>query len=389
MDRFDLAIVGGGIAGASAAYELSPSLSVLLIEAEAHCGYHATGRSAALFSETYGPPVVCALSRASRAFLERPPEGFTSVELLTPSGSLHVGTEADRPGLAAVFGHAQALGVEVRWMDEDAIRALIPIMKRGRSELGVFEPGAMNIDVDALLQGYLRGARARGATIATGERLSAVERLAGVWRLKLGDREVEAATLVNAAGAWADEVAVMAGLQPLGVQPMRRTAAVVAMPAGLDMAGWPLVIAADENFYFKPDAGLLLVSPADETPSNPCDAWADDMDVATGIDRAMDVADLDVRRVVRSWAGLRSFAPDRCPVVGRDPRDPGFVWLAGQGGYGVQTAPAIARLLRDIVVQGGTGEFGADILAAVSPARFVHPQQLSGSTPRTMQNLPG
>lgn len=370
MRQADFIIIGGGIAGASAAYELSASASVILLEREGRPGYHSTGRSAALFSETYGPPVVCALSRASRAFLQQPPAGFCDYPLLSPSGSLHLGVEADREALEALVARSRALGVEALGMDEAAIRRLVPVMRPEHARLGVFEPGAMNIDVDALHQGWLRGARQRGVEVRTDAQVLGLERKGDLWRVRLPEEVLECATIVNAAGAWADDVAEMAGLTRLGVSPMRRTAAVVKAPQGVDISAWPLVIAADESFYFKPDAGLLLVSPADETPTPPCDAWADDFDVAVGLDRLMTATTLQIDRVVRSWAGLRSFAPDRKPVVGPDPKAETFLWLAGQGGYGIQTSPALSRLITALALRGDWQGFDPDEL---SPTRFVAP----------------
>ncbi|MBP6877226.1 MAG: FAD-binding oxidoreductase [Phenylobacterium sp.] len=368
MRQANFIIIGGGIAGASAAYELSASASVILLERESRPGYHSTGRSAALFSETYGPPIVCALSCASRAFLEEPPAGLCEYPLLSPSGSLHLGSEADREALEALVAHARGLGVEAYEMDEAAIRRLVPAMRPEHARLGVLEPGAKNIDVDALHQGWLRGARRRGAEVRTDAEVVGLERRGDLWRVRLSDEVLECAAIINAAGAWADDVAEMAGLARLGVAPLRRTAAVVKAPQDVDISGWPLVIAADESFYFKPDAGLLLVSPADETPTPPCDAWADDFDVAVALDRIMTATTLQIDRVVRSWAGLRSFAPDRKPVVGPDPEAETFLWLAGQGGYGIQTSPAVSRLIASLALRGDWQGFDPGEL---SPARFL------------------
>lgn len=366
----DYAVIGGGIAGASAAYELAANGDVVLLEREDQFGFHTTGRSAAVFSETYGPPVVCALSRDSRSFLERPPEGFCDYPLLSPCGSLHLGRDGDEATLEALIDVAQRLCVEAQLLDAAGIRRRVPVLRPESARLGVFEPGAANIDVNGLHQAWLRGARRRGAETRTSAVVSRIDRSGDRWRLPLGDDVIEARYIINAAGAWADHVAELAGLRPLGVAPLRRTAALVKTPAGIDASGWPLVIAADESFYFKPDAGLLLVSPADETPSSACDAWPEDMDVAIGLDRVMQATTLQIDRVVRAWAGLRSFAPDRAPVVGPDPAEPSFIWAAGQGGYGIQTAPAISRLVAAIC----RGETAAGIdLAAILPERFNAP----------------
>ena len=368
---FDFLIIGSGIAGAGAAYELADGARVLLLEREDAHGYHTTGRSAALYSEAYGNAVIRGLTRASRPFFEAPPPGFAAHALLTPRGCLYVGRPDQAQALAALLAaEPDALAPLTR----EAVLALVPALRPNYVGSGLLEAGAMDADVEALHQGFLRGARARGAQVRLSAEVTAVVRGAGAFAVRLASGEtVEAAVVVNAAGAWADRVAAMAGVQPVGLQPMRRTAVIIEAPEGIEVRAWPMVIDADEAFYFKPDAGRLLASPADETPSEPCDAWADDMDVAVCIDRIQAAADLPVRRVVRSWAGLRSFVADRSPVIGFDDRVPGFFWLAGQGGYGVQTAPAAARaaaalarrqaIPADIVAQGVTAEH-------LSPARL-------------------
>ncbi|WP_394762090.1 NAD(P)/FAD-dependent oxidoreductase [Phenylobacterium sp.] len=368
---FDFLIIGSGIAGAGAAYELADGARVLLLEREDAHGHHTTGRSAALYSEAYGNAVIRGLTRASRPFFEAPPPGFAAHALLTPRGCLYVGRPDQAQALAALLAaEPDALAPLTR----EAVLALVPALRPDYVGSGLLEAGAMDADVEALHQGFLRGARARGAQVRLSAEVLAIVHGAGAFAVRLASGEtVEAAVVVNAAGAWADRVAALADVRPVGLQPMRRTAVIVEAPDGLDVRGWPMVIDADEAFYFKPDAGRLLASPADETPSEPCDAWADDMDVAVCIDRIQAAADLPVRRVVRSWAGLRSFVADRSPVIGFDDRVPGFFWLAGQGGYGVQTAPAAARaaaalarrqaIPADIVAQGVTAEH-------LSPARL-------------------
>ena len=229
-------------------------------------------------------------------------------------------------------------------LDRDAVLALVPSLRPEYVGAGMLEPGAMDADVEGLHQGFLRGARQRGAEIRLDQEVTAIERRDDGFLVTCADGAAfEAKVVVNAAGAWADRVAKLAGAAPVGLQPLRRTAVIIDPPPGVDVRGWPAVIDVDEQFYFKPDAGRLLASPADETPSEPCDAWADDMDVAICIDRLQTAADIAVQRIVRSWAGLRSFVADRSPVIGFDDEVPGFFWLAGQGGYGVQTAPAAAR----------------------------------------------
>lgn len=341
--RYDFAVIGAGIAGASVAFELADGFRVLLAEAEPQPGMHSTGRSAALFSEIYGGAEIRALSRASRAFLSTPPGGFADAPLIHRRGSLFL----------ALAGRGEALRV---WRDDphiaagtgllsaDQAAAIVPILRRGRVELAAFEPDAHDIDVDALLQGYLRGFRRRGGVLRLGARLRALDRSASGWTLTLGEDAVEAAVVVNAAGAWADAVGRLAGAAPVGLIPRRRTAILTAPPPHCRIDGWPLVIDFDESFYFKPDAGQLLISPADETPVEAGDAQPEEIDVATAAYRFEEVADHRIAHIRHRWAGLRSFVADRVPVIGFDGKVEGLFWLAGQGGYGIQTAPAAARL---------------------------------------------
>lgn len=370
MPAFDFLIIGSGMAGAGAAYELADGARVLLLEREEAHGRHTTGRSAALFMESYGNAVIRGLTRASRAFFETPPEGFTDYPLLTPRGCLHLARPDQIEALAGVPGVVEPL-------DKPAVLAMVPALRADYVGAGLYEADAMDADVAGLHQGFLKGAKARGAEIRLNAEVTEIARGADGFVLTTGSGErFDAAVVVNAAGAWADVVAAMAGVAPIGLTPMRRTAVIVDAPPGLDIRAWPAVIDVDEQFYFKPDAGRILASPADETPAEPHDAWADDMDVAICIERMQAAADLPVRRIVRSWAGLRSFVADRSPVIGYDEAAPGFFWLAGQGGYGVQTAPAAARaaaalarrrdLPADIVGEGVSA-------GSLSPARLRSP----------------
>ena len=368
---FDYLIVGSGVAGAGAAYELSDGARVLLLEREDAHGYHTTGRSAALYSEAYGNAVIRGLTRASRAFFEAPPKGFAAYPLLTPRGCLYLGRPDQAEALAAMLA---ADPNTLRPVTREAALALVPVLHPDYVGSGLLEEGAMDADVEAIHQGFLRGAKARGADIRLGREVVAVTPTSAGYSVRTAAGEVfETRALVDAAGAWADPVAELAGAAPLGLTPMRRTALILDPPPGMDVSGWPSVIDVDEQFYFKPDAGRLLASPADETPAEPHDAWADDLDVAICVERVQTAADIPVRRIVRAWAGLRSFVADRSPVIGYDDAAPGFFWLAGQGGYGVQTAPAAARtagalarrqpLPADIAAEGVTAQ-------ALSPARL-------------------
>jgi D-arginine dehydrogenase len=344
QQQFDLAIIGAGIAGASTAYFASASASVLLLEAEERPGLHSTGRSAALFCESYGPLQVRALTRASRAFLEAPPEGFAGLPLLRRRGVLHVGGDADRQAIEALLEHLNTEGGAVRRLRAGALLEQVPVLRPAVLTQGILDDTAADMDVDALHQGFLRGARANGAQLETRARVTGIEREPGGWRLEAGGREWRAAVLVNAAGAWADEVARLAGVRPIGLQPRRRSAFLFEAPPGTASGEWPCVVGIAEDFYFKPEAGLLLGSPANADPVPPQDVMPDDLDIAVGIDRIERVTTLRIERPKRAWAGLRSFVADGDMVGGFDPADEGFFWVAALGGYGLQTAPAMGAL---------------------------------------------
>ncbi len=346
----DVAIIGGGIVGAAVAYFLAPRRRVWLLEAESQPGHHATGRSAALFTEAYGPSMVRALTRASRPFFENPPTGFAAVPLLRARGSLFVGGAAQRGDVAALQRRLADEGIAAHWLEGDAVRERVPVLRPEAADCGLLDRDAFDIDVDALLQGFLRGARRRGAIVRTGARLVDLSRAAGRWQLDLGDAPpVTAAIVVDAAGAWADEVAALAGARPIGIEPRRRSAFLFAAPAGVETADWPAVIAIDERWYLKPDAGLLLGSPANADPVVPHDVVAEELDIALGIDRIERATTLTIRRPRSTWAGLRSFVGDGEPVCGFDDAVPGFFWAAALGGYGIQSSPAFGRLCAALI----------------------------------------
>jgi D-arginine dehydrogenase len=345
VDRFDVVIVGAGIAGASAAYELAQAQRVLLLERESQSGYHSSGRSVATFSETYGNPIVRALTVGSRDFYENPPPGFCEHPLLTGRGVLTIARAEQAHKIPNLVKTLIASDSSIRAIDPCEARERAPILRADYVDAAIWKPKVMDIDVHALLLGFLRGARKRGAEIRNSCEVLALKRGARGWTITTSAGEVESRIVVDAAGAWADVLARMAGVRPLGLKPLRRTALTFEMPAGQDMNRWPLVADVDDTFYFKPEAGRLLASPCDETPMEPCDVQPDEIDIAHCIDRVQRAADVSVRRVERSWAGLRSFVPDRTPAVGFDPEVEGFFWCAGQGGYGFQTAPAMGRVV--------------------------------------------
>lgn len=366
----DILVIGAGIAGASAAAELAAEASVLLLEMESQPGYHATGRSAAFFAASYGNEVVRAVTAASEAFFREPPEGFTEVSLLHPRDAFFVGAEHQRNTLDEMCASIPALEP----LEPAAARERVPIFADDYPACVLIDTLGGDLDVDAVLQGYLKLLRRRGGKVVTGSEVTCLEYRDRCWQVDCGEQRYSAAVVVNAAGAWADQVAERAGLGGLGITPMRRTACLVDAPGGCDPTDWPMVVDADEAFYFKPDAGALLISPADETPSPPCDAQADELDIAVAVDRVMQVTRLQVRQVNHRWAGLRSFAPDKTFVTGFDPRARGFFWLAGQGGYGVQSAPALAQLSRDLVLQKSLRGLSAGLapcIDALAPGRLL------------------
>ncbi|HVJ54575.1 MAG TPA: FAD-binding oxidoreductase [Aliidongia sp.] len=363
----DFAIIGAGMAGASLAYELAGRARTLLIEREAQPGYHTTGRSAALYSETYGNDVIRRLTSAGRPFFTAPPAGFAEHPLLTPLGCLFIARSDQQSSLAAHMAGSD----RIRLVEAAEALRMVPALRPDYVAAAAHEPDAMDIDVHGLHQGFLRGARARGAELLCDAGVEAVERRRGAWEITTKAGTIRAAVLVNAAGAWAEALGAMAGAKPIGLMPLRRTALIIDPPPGTDPHGWPMVIDAEETFYFKPDAGRLLASPCDETPSPPCDAQAEELDIAICIDRLQQAADLPVRRVLRSWAGLRSFVADRTPVVGFDPDIEGFFWLAGQGGYGIQTAPALGRAAAALATGGSIPADMAVAEAALAPGRLT------------------
>ncbi len=340
--KTDVIVVGAGIAGAGVACELGAGVRTVLLEQEAQPGYHSTGRSAAVFAESYGGETVRALSRASRPFLSRPPAGFTDATLLTPRGFLFVARE-DQQATLESFADQPDMRKTGRRLTLAQARERMPLLRPEYLAGALLDEGASDIEVHALHQGYLALFKRNGGKLMCNARVNAIVKIADAWQVTTAAGVYEAPLLVNAAGAWAEQVGRLAGVAGIGLQPMRRTAALVDVPHCEGMEHWPLTIDIDEEFYFKPDAGRLLISPADETLSEPCDAVPDDMDLAIAVDRIERVTTLDIRRMHSRWAGLRSFVADRTPVAGFAPNANGFFWLAGQGGYGVQTAPALSR----------------------------------------------
>lgn len=370
MTRFDVAILGAGILGASAAWRLAEAgASVLLIEMESRPGYHTTGRSAALYETAYGPDVIRRLTVASGRFFDTPPAGFAEAPLLAPRGTLFVAAKARGAEIDRAL--ADALPGTVREISRTEALERCPVLNHDWLDRAIANDDAQDMDVAAIHQGYLRGFKASGGTLVCDARATALERANGVWRIDARSGRFEARTVVNAAGAWADEVAALAGVAPVGIVPKRRTAFVFDAPA--DPRVWSFVCEIAEEFYFKPEAGLILASPADETPSPPCDAQPEEIDIAECAARIEEATTLRIGRIKRKWAGLRCFVADKCPVVGPDPREPGFVWLAAPGGYGIMTSPALGALCASMALGRS---LPADLVrhgvdpAALSPARL-------------------
>ncbi len=370
----DIVIIGAGIAGASAAAMLAPHARVTLLEREDQPGYHATGRSAAQFAESYGNAPVRALTAASRAFFENPPQGFCESPLLRPRGAMFIARNDQLTVLDAFYKELAADFPAIERLDAGTARRIVPVLRHDYVAGAVLDPASADIDVHALHQGFLRLFRRDGGILRLNADVRGLRREAGVWHIALGNGDVlQSPVVVDAGGAWAGEIARHAGAARIEMTPKRRTVALFDPPAGCVIDSWPLVVDADEQFYFKPDAGQILASPADETPTPPADVQAEEWDIALAIDRVQQAAELPVRRINHSWAGLRTFSSDKTPVIGWDRQAEGFFWLAGQGGYGVQTAPAIAELAATLItgrdLPPGLRDYGINP-AATDPARF-------------------
>lgn len=347
----DFLIIGAGIAGASAGYFLSRHGKVLVLERETTPGYHTTGRSAAFYAPSYGNDNVRPLTLASRGFFDAPPKGFTDTPLLHDRGALYVARADQQAALDTFFDALHAFTPNVERLDAGAVTARCPVLRDGYAAAGIFEPDCFDIDVNALHQGFLRGLHHNGGRVLVSAEALRITPHGGGWQVATPDGAVTAPVLVNAAGAWADEVAVRAAVAPLGMRPLRRTVVMLPAPDGYDPA-WPLVLDVDDDFYFKPESGQMLTSPGDETPALPGDVQPEEMDIAITMDRIATATDIPVNRIESRWAGLRTFAPDRTPVAGFDPDAPGFFWFVGQGGYGIQTAPMMGRLAESLIVEG-------------------------------------
>lgn len=362
----DFLVIGAGMAGLAAAEQLSKDGRVIVLEQETSPGFHATGRSAALFADSYAERNIQCLSRISRPRLEQPPFNVDG-PLLHPRGLLHVRL-AGMPALAP--GDKRAVYPR---LDGAEMRALLPLLNPDTVVEGFYEGSAADIDVHALQTALIRELRARGGRVELSARVETARHEAGAWWVEAGGRHFRAPIIINAGGAWAGRIATLFGGRDPGVAPLRRTAVLVEPPADMDVTRWPMVVDLAESMFFKPESGKIMVSPADETPSDPQDALPEEIDVATAVYRLECVTTLAVRRVAARWAGLRTFMPDRLPAIGFDSGLEGFFWLAGQGGSGIQTAPGQGLLTRWLIT-GETGGIAAEdramLAAAFTPSRF-------------------
>jgi D-arginine dehydrogenase len=363
---FDAIVIGAGMAGATAAAHLATTHRVALLEAEESAGYHTTGRSAAIWIRNYGPPDVRALSVASRTFFENPPDGFAPGPIFAQRAVVTLAPADQRDALQAMLDAGE--GIEPIALED--VAALVPPLRRDYAVAAAIERDAFDMDVAALHQGFLQLLRKAGGAIALRHRAGRITRRNGAWQAETASGAIfTAPVIVNAAGAWGDEVATTAGLAPIGLQPKRRTALIVD-PGPHDCAAWPLVGDAGHSWYVRPEARRkLMVSPADETDMPPHDVQPDELDVAIAVDRIQAALDIPVHRVEHRWAGLRSFTPDRSLAIGEDAAAPGFFWMIGQGGYGIQTAPAAGALLGALVRGADPGAL-APVVPLVDPNRF-------------------
>jgi len=377
MSHPDFIVIGAGMAGVSVAYALQEHGRVVLLERELLPGHHTTGRSAAILLESHAEPVVGKLTRAARNFFEQPPEGLSEVPLVAPVPVLWVAREDQRASLRNTLENGLRVGAKLAEIPTQQAFALCPVLREDYVRATVIEHGALHIDVASVLQAFLRGFRMRGGALETKAQVTGISKQGDRWEVKAGGRVFKAGVVVNAAGAWCEEMGALAGAPPIGLRPLRRTVITFDPPVECDIHSWPCVIDADEDFYFKPEGrGQLLASPCDESPSLPCDAAPEDEDVARAADHVERATTLEIKHIRHRWAGLRSFVADRCPVVGMDPECPGFFWLAGQGGIGIMTAPACARAAAGLIVNGALPESLRALgltEAQLSPARLRGP----------------
>ncbi len=377
----DVVIIGAGIAGASLGAALASKKNVVLLEQESQPGYHTTGRSAAIYTEVYGNEIIRLLTSASREFFQNPPEGFAEVPLWHDIETFLIGTKDQKSHVDELYENVRNNAPGVENVDGAEYEALIPIVKPGVVGSAVKDAQSKMLDVGAIHQGFLKRCESSGGKVVTNAEVKGLHCEDEVWTVETDKGLWAAPIVVNAAGAWAEKIAGLAGASPVGLTPLRRTVCVVDVPQDVDVTDWPMTVDVEDQFYFKPESGRILCSPADETPSEPCDAQPEEIDVAIAIDRVQGVLDLDVRRIESKWAGLRTFASDKTPVVGFDPVVAGFFWLAGQGGYGIQTSPAMAEVAAALILGNALPQSVTSrgvVAEMLSPARFNRALEASG-----------
>ncbi len=367
-NHFDIIVLGAGIAGASVAAHLAEQRRTAILDMEDRAGYHTTSRSAASFEPNYGPKPILALTRASRDFFMAPPDGFSDAPLFIKRGSLVL----EAKGQEQQAQNFLAKAVDIEELSEAELRAMVPVLREGYATRGFLEAGTGALDVDLLHRGYLRLFKQRGGVLKLQAGATKIKKQGDVWHIQTPQGEFTTKLIVNAAGAWGDHVATLAGVKPVGLTPKRRSIGVISV-AGHDVMKWPFMVDCAESWYAVPQSGKLLVSSADATPVDPHDAYADDEAIAIGIDRLMQATTIDVQHMEHSWGGLRTFSPDGAPVVGFDQDTDGFFWLVGQGGYGIQSSPALSRAAAAMVMDQPLPD---DVLAAGLDINDIRPNRL-------------
>ena len=346
----DFLIIGSGMAGMSAAYRLSKHGKVIVLDKESLLGYHTTGRSAAFFTENYGNKIIRSITKASRHFLENPPSCFKNDQLMTQyGGSLFIANKNQSKYIDKELDYAKSVSANVFEIDKKEVQSMVPVIKENYIDRALHEPDSKVMDVDLIHQGFARGLKNNNGEILFNSEVINISKNRGMWLVKTSNNEFKAPIIINAAGAWCDEIAILANIKPLNLSPKRRTVIIFEDSSNLNTAKWPVVIDIEDNFYFKAEAGKILASPADETDSPPCDSQPEEIDIAITIDRIENATNFKIKNIDHKWAGLRSFFPDRTPVVGEDSNMSGFFWLAGQGGYGIQTSPGISKIIECLI----------------------------------------
>ena len=348
--RADFIIIGSGMAGMSAAYRLSKHGKVIVLEKESLLGYHTTGRSAAFFTENYGNKIIRSITKASRHFLENPPSCFKDDKLMTQyGGSLFIANKKQSKYVDKELDYAKSVSANVIEIEKKEVLNMVPAIRVNYIDRALHEPDSKVMDVDLIHQGFARGLKNNDGNILFDSEVCSIKKNLGNWNVKTNNNEFTAPIVINAAGAWCDEIALLANSKPLNLSPKRRTVIIFEDSTNFDSSNWPVVIDIEDNFYFKSEAGKILASPADETDSPPCDSQPEEIDIAITIDRLENATNFKIKKIDHKWAGLRSFFPDRTPVVGEDPNLSGFYWLAGQGGYGIQTSPGISKIIECLI----------------------------------------